>query len=93
MTKRYTMAEARADFAAVVDAAETESVEVTNHGRPVAIVLSVATYERLKRPRPSFAEFLETFRAQHDAETEGIEPGYFESLRDKSPGREPDFGD
>lgn len=48
MEKDYTIAEARRDLAAMVRAVErTGRARITRRGRPVAMVLSIAEFERL----------------------------------------------
>ncbi len=91
MVKRYTIAEARANLAAVVDEAETEAVELTRRGKPVVVVVSLAEYERLTRNRSSFSEAFRAFVDNFDNAAHGVDPEYWRSQRDDEPGRDFEF--
>ncbi|MXW39306.1 MAG: type II toxin-antitoxin system prevent-host-death family antitoxin [Acidobacteria bacterium] len=55
----WTAQKARSCFAALVRTAIASGPQtILSSGRPIAVVLSAADYDRLRRPRPSFAEFL-----------------------------------
>jgi len=93
MTREYSIAHAKDHLAEAVRAAETgEPVTLTRRRRPVAVIVSEAEYRRLAGPRGDFWTALQEFRALFDNERDGIEPEYWESLRDRSPGREVDLG-
>ena len=84
--KRYSVAEARANLPAILDAVEKGSdVELTRRGRPVAVIVARSKYSS-DSDRPGFAELYAAFRARHPNFV-GVPDGYFESLRDRSPGR------
>lgn len=52
MEKDYTIAEAKQDLPAIVHEVErTGRARITRRGRPVAVVLSIAEYERLQSTR------------------------------------------
>ena len=52
MEKDYTIAEARRDLAAIVREVErTGRARITRRGRPVAVMLSIAEFERLSSTR------------------------------------------
>jgi prevent-host-death family protein len=88
MPKSYTVANARAKLAAIVDEVEAgKDVELTRRGKKVAVVMSAARYERLSGERVAFMTAYETFRAEHDLEALALEPGWAEALRDRDPGR------
>lgn len=92
MLKRYSIAAARDNFAAIVhDAEEVSAVELTRRGKPVAVLLSVGEYRRLLAGRKGFWDAYEAFRAGGGLFRAGIEPEVFEGLRDASPGREADW--
>ena len=61
-----------------------EGIRITRRGRPVAVLLSVEEYERLRRHRPSLRSALARFRARL-GEAEGVD---LDVPRDLSPGRE-----
>ena len=87
--KQYSIAEARDNLAALVHSAEqTNGIELTRRGKPVAVILSLAEYQRLQNDRPDFWEAYQQFRNRFDLATLNIEPELFAGLRDSSPGRE-----
>ncbi len=58
---------------------------------PSSIVRSLVEQQATKQPEkpaPFFGNFAE-FRKKYKLDKYGIEPGYFDKLRDRSPGREP----
>jgi len=88
VSKKYSIAEARNQLPAIVHDAEKGTVaELTRRGKPVAVLVSVAHYERLVRNRPDFWSALQAFRKTHDLAELDVEP-IFAGLRDPSPGRE-----
>ena len=88
MSKRYSIAEARASLATIVDQVEAGAdVELTRRGKPVAVVVSLEEYARLHGGRPSFADAYRRFLEKHSLEEMGVDRDFFEGLRDRSPGR------
>ena len=86
---RYSVAEARNRFAEIVhDLKHVSKVEVTRHGQPVAILISIEEFEMLRAGNASFTSAYEAFRSKVDLAQAGIEPEVFEDLRDPSRGRE-----
>ena len=73
--KRYTMAEARAELTALLNAVQAgEEVEITRRGKPVAVV---------RRPEGGLGEAISRWRAS--ASPEGfVGDGWAEGLRDRS---------
>lgn len=64
MTKRYSIAEAKNHLPAVVHEAEAgHDVEITRHGRPVAVLLSIAEHSRLRGRRPDLWAAYQAWRA------------------------------
>jgi prevent-host-death family protein len=91
MSKRYSIADARRNLPTLVNEAESGSeIQLTRRGRPVAVVVSLEEYERLKAPRTSFAEAYGAFRAKFSA-AGGITPSYFRSIRERGRGRKVDL--
>ena len=89
MMPTYSVAEARNRFAEIVhDLKHVSRIEVTRRGRPVAILISVEEFEKLRSGSISFASAYDAFRNTVDLTQAGIEPELFEGLRDASPGRE-----
>src|SRR5688572_19819067 len=86
--KQYSIAEARRNLPGLVNEAESGSeVQLTRRGRPVAVVVSVQEYERLKAQRTSFTEAYRAFRTKFPEGTAGIGPKYFRSARERGTGR------
>ena len=89
MMPRYSIAEARNHFAEIVhDLQRVSQIEVTRRGRPVAILVSVEEFERLRSGNVTFWSAYTAFRDEFDPAKEGIEPEVFEGLREPWPGRE-----
>jgi prevent-host-death family protein len=87
VSRRYSIAEARHDLAALVHELEgRDLIELTRRGEPVAVMLSLREYRRLTAGRDRFWEAYSTFREAVDLSRLGIEPEIFD--RDPSPGRE-----
>lgn len=89
MSRRYSIAEARHDLAAIVHELEgRDFIELTRRGEPVAVMLSLREYRRLVAGRDRFWDAYRAFRENVDLARLGIEPEVFEGVRDPSPGRE-----
>jgi len=85
MTENFSIAEARRHMARLVDKAEQgQAVRLTRRGKPVAVVISVAQFERLKSGRVPFWPALEAFRDSGELFAD-IDEVF--SSRDPSPGR------
>jgi prevent-host-death family protein len=89
MTKRYSIAEARANLPTLVDEVEAGAeVELTRRGNPVAVVVSRQAYERMLADRPRFGDAYSVFQRRFDVAEIGTEGDVFESVRDRTPGRD-----
>jgi len=56
---RWQLQEAKARFSEVVKSAQSDGPqEITVHGRPAAVVVSKADYDRLAGSKPGFVDFL-----------------------------------
>jgi prevent-host-death family protein len=66
--KRVSVAEAKNSLPALLHDAEAEPVEIVRRGKPVAVILSRADYDRLQRRSEGVWAALERFRAKHDLE-------------------------
>lgn len=88
-----SIADAKNHFPRLVQQAEAgEKVCITRRGRPVAVLLSAEAYERLTSPKLGLSEFLSDWRKEmKEACVPFPEAEVFQSLRDKSPGREIDL--
>jgi len=89
VSRRYSIAEARHDLAAIVHELEScDHIELTRRGEPVAVMLSLGEYRRLAAGREKFWDAYRAFRETNELSRLGIEPEVFEGVRDPSPGRE-----
>jgi cellobiose PTS system EIIB component len=87
MAPKYSIAEARHNLAAIVHELDTAPhIELTRRGQPVAVLLSMRAYRRLKAP--SFWDTYQSFRKAAGLSKLNIQPEVFEGVRDKSTGRE-----
>lgn len=88
MAKRYSIAEARHDLAAIVHELEREAaIELTRRGEPVAVLMSVDQYKRLASPHMDFWTAYEEFRQRYDLDALQLDD-VFDDVRDRSVGRE-----
>ena len=88
MTPKYSIAEARDRFAALVhDVEHGSSVQITRRGEVVAVLLSSDEYQRLAGQKTSFYQAVSEFRAAYDVAGLDIDPEIFE-VRPRDAGRE-----
>jgi prevent-host-death family protein len=88
MSRRYSIAEARSRLPTIVDEAEAGGeVELTRRGEPVAVVVSLREFERLRGKRLHFGDAYRRFLETHSLEAIGIEDNFSASTRDRSLGR------
>jgi prevent-host-death family protein len=88
MKKVYSVGSARANLPGILDDVQAGRViEVTRHGQPVAVIMSSAEYATLERRQTPFGEACTEFRQRFDVQELGLGRDYFESLRDRRPGR------
>src|SRR5688500_16236289 len=84
MSKRYSVAEARAALPAIIDeVAAGSEVELTRRGKPVAVVVSRQEYDRLRAAKPKFAEAYAHFLQRFKLNEVGLDDDFFDTLRDK----------
>ena len=92
MERQYSIAAARQNLAAIVHELESRpAVQLTRRGEPVAVLLSMAEYQRLTQPATGFWSAYEEFRKEAKLEELGIGPDVFDNVRDPSIGRQVDF--
>jgi len=88
MARSYAIAEARANLPTLIDEVEAgAAVELTRRGRVVAVMMSIAEYERLRRERVSFQDAYRQFLKRHSLPEAGLEAGFANKLRDRGPSR------
>jgi prevent-host-death family protein len=89
MPQRYSISEARTSLPAIVDLAEAgRQIELTRRGRPVAVVVSLREFERLRGERPRFADAYKVFLSKHSLAEIGLDEDFVRSVRETGPGRE-----
>ena len=88
MVRRYSVADARAQLPSILDEVESGSnVELTRHGRAVAVMISVDTYERLRTERVDFKDAYDRFLKAHRLKEVGVDKNFAKRVRDRSAGR------
>ncbi len=91
MLNRYSIAEARNRFAALVRGVEkkVDAVEVTRRGKTVAVILSIDEYHRLRdaAKQKEFWHSYQMFRQQWAGKAMDVEGDIWEGVRDKDAGR------
>jgi prevent-host-death family protein len=89
VNKRYSIAEARGNFAAIVHELErTRTVEITRRGQPVAVLLTKQEYDRLQGSSTGFWNAYTAFKDKTDLAELNIEPEeVFGDLRVRGSGR------
>jgi antitoxin Phd len=89
MPRKYSIAEARQQFAAIVhELDQAPLIELTRRGQPVAVLLSLEAYQQLTPHTTRFWEAYSAFRSSIVSADLLDESDPFASLRDRSPGRE-----
>ncbi len=92
MQNQYTVSEAKNKLPAIIHSVEMgPSVQLTRRGRPVAVLISVAEYDKLRGGYNNFWDTLTAFRKRMQAVQVDISERDFETIRDSSTGREVDF--
>jgi prevent-host-death family protein len=87
MSRRYSIADARMSLPTIIDRAEAgERIELTRRGKPVAIVVSLREFERLRGDRPRFGDAYKRFVDKYPLEEISLD-GEFAAERDKGAGR------
>jgi prevent-host-death family protein len=87
MPREFSIAEARNQLPALVHAVESgPPVRLTRRGKPVAVLISVAEYERLHPRSPSLWQAIVAFRQRTDLTDLDVDE-IFGAVRDPSPGR------
>ena len=92
MQKQFSIAEAKNRLPAIIhDVEKGPCVELTRHGKPVAVLLSIQEYEELSRKYTGFWNAVSEFRRKAEDEAIEISDTDFKGLRDLSSGREVAF--
>lgn len=89
MHNEYSIAEAKNRLPAIIhDVEKGPHVKLTRRGRPVAILLSIAEYEKINLKNREFWSTLQEVRKTIKDEKIEIDETDFAGLRNKSAGRE-----
>ncbi len=92
VAKRVSIAAARANLSTLVDeVAAGEQVELTRHGKPVAIVVSVAELERIRTGRQGFGPAFRRFLEEQRPGDLDLADAYTHVDRERGPGRPVDL--
>jgi prevent-host-death family protein len=92
MYKQFSISDAKNRLPAIVHAIENgPAVQLTRHGKPVAVLISISKYNRLTNTPKNFWTKLNAFRESIDASTLLSSNDIFFNNRDNSPGREINF--
>jgi cellobiose PTS system EIIB component len=87
---QYSISQVQENPEGIIQTVEREkAVEITQQGKQVAVLLSVAEYHRLLGDKPSgFGVALKNFRQELVDEGIEVDPDeVFKDVRDRSPGR------
>jgi prevent-host-death family protein len=76
MRSEWQVQQAKSELSAVIEAAKREPQVITRYGSPVAVVLSCAEYDRLKR-RDGRESLISFFRGWPDFEIPERDPSDF----------------
>ncbi|MCA9551247.1 MAG: type II toxin-antitoxin system Phd/YefM family antitoxin [Myxococcales bacterium] len=92
MTKRYSIAEARRNLPTLVSEAQAGAeLELTRRGEPVAVLMSIEAFRRLRAASPTFSEAYAAFLEHHDPTVDGLTEADLIGLRDGAAGRPVDL--
>ena len=87
---KYAVSELKAHLTqALREVEEGKTIEVTRHGKSVAVLIAKSDYENLTSPSPSFTLSLRTLR--ESPKFTPLDEDDFIDLRDKNAGREVGF--
>jgi prevent-host-death family protein len=81
--KRVSVAEAKNTLPALLHEAESAPIEIMRRGKPVAVILSRAGYDRLRGKSEGVWAAIERFRETHDLEQLDAARA-FEPVRDRA---------
>ena len=89
MSRRVSIADARNHLTRILRQVEDgEIIEVTRRGEPVAALIPMSEYRRLRAEPPSLARAAESFRETAGAKELRLLEGTLDGLRDRDPGRD-----
>ena len=89
MIKKHSISDARRNLSKLIREAENgTTVELTRHGKPVAVLIGYGDFRRPSAKRRGFAAAYRDFTETVDITELDLDPdGLFEGVRDPTPGR------
>lgn len=92
MQKQYSISVAKNKLPAIIHNVEDGSaIQLTRHGKPVAVLVSFAQYQGLVNQKKDFWTALTSFKKGFPKGEPLFEEQDFDGLRDESRGRNVDF--
>jgi prevent-host-death family protein len=92
MQKQYSISVAKNKLPTIIHSVEDGSaVELTRHGKPVAVLVSFVQYQGIVNKNKDFWTALTYFKKSFQKEEPLIEDRDFDGLRDGNQGRDVDF--
>ena len=90
ITEQYSIANARRNLPSLVRSAQDgTAVELTRHGKPVAVLIGRREFDELTSGRRSFTEAWNAFTESVDLAELALDPDdLLKNVRDDSPGRD-----
>jgi prevent-host-death family protein len=89
MTHKYSMTRARHNLSGLIRDLERKGhIELTRHGKPVAVMLSILANRHLQARRSNFWGANQALRGSHSLADLDIHPEIFQGVRDSTTGRE-----
>lgn len=94
MSRSVSIAEARNHLPQLVHDVEVgEQIEITRRGEPVAVLIDIASWRRMRPPKPDLFTCLETYWTSLGPDAEDFDPNQiFDTARDRAPGPDVDLG-
>jgi prevent-host-death family protein len=88
MSRKYSVAEARAHLPSILDEVESGTdIELTRRGKAVAVMVSVEEYARLRTERGDFRTVYKRFLKNHSLSEVGLDKAFADTVRDRATGR------
>jgi prevent-host-death family protein len=87
--KVSSIAEAKNNLSHLIHELDAEeAIQLTRHGKPVAVMMSEAHYKKLSSPTSSLNTAILNWRDQQDELSTGFSEGTLESIRSEAKGRD-----
>lgn len=87
--KVSSIAEAKNNLSHLIHELDTEeAIQLTRHGKPVAVMMSEAHYKKLRSPTSSLNTAILNWRNQQDTLSDGFSEDALQSMRTEAKGRD-----